>query len=160
MTLLQETLAKIAPQNAEARAAAHARLEQLTMPHWALGRLMDMAEDLAGITGSMKPAVARRAVVVFAGDHGVVAEGVSLYPQEVTCQMVYNFVQGGAGINALSRVSAARVVVVDMGVAGDLKPLAASGKIVRKWVGPRHEEHRARPGDEPRGSDSRHRGRH
>jgi nicotinate-nucleotide--dimethylbenzimidazole phosphoribosyltransferase len=105
------------------------------MPHWALGLLMDLAEDLAGMTRSLHPPVKRRAVVIMAGDHGVAVEGVSMYPQEVTSQMVYNFVNGGAGINALARVSGARVVVVDMGVAGDLGPLAAEGKILSRRIG-------------------------
>jgi nicotinate-nucleotide--dimethylbenzimidazole phosphoribosyltransferase len=71
-----------------------------------------------------------------AGDHGVVAEGVSKYPQEVTRQMVLNFVRGGAGINAMARVCGATVIVVDMGVAGDLGELAREGKIVSKRVAP------------------------
>lgn len=136
MKLLQETLQRIEPQDAEARRIAHARLEQLTMPHWALGRLMDVAEDLAGITRSQRPAVERRKVVVMAGDHGVTADGVSKYPQEVTVQMVHNFVNGGAGINALARVVGAEVIVVDVGVAGDLSALAQAGKIVNKRVAP------------------------
>ncbi len=135
MSLLKETVGAIVAQDPKSRAAARARLEQLTMPHWALGRLMDLAEDLAGMTRSLRPPVERRAVVVMAGDHGVAAEGVSKYPQEVTQQMVYNFVNGGAGINALARVSGARVVVVDMGVAGDLGPLAAEGKILSCRIG-------------------------
>lgn len=134
--LLEQTCAKIKPQNTQARESARARLDQLTMPHWALGRLMDLAIDLAGMTGSIKPAVARKAVITMAGDHGVTAEGVSKYPSEVTPQMVYNFVAGGAGINALARLAGARVVVVDMGVAGDLGPLAQSGKIVSKRIAP------------------------
>src|ERR1039458_7510301 len=69
----------------------------------ALGRLMDLAEDLAGMTGSLRPALGRRVIVTMAGDHGVVAAGVSKYPQEVTPQMVYNIVAGGAGINAIAR---------------------------------------------------------
>lgn len=120
MTLLEETLSAIAPLDQTAKAAARARLEQLTMPFWALGRLMDLSEDLAGMTGSTKPAVERKTIVVMAGDHGVVAEGVSAYPQEVTWQMVANIVAGGASINALARQVGARVVVVDMGVAADL----------------------------------------
>jgi nicotinate-nucleotide--dimethylbenzimidazole phosphoribosyltransferase len=136
MRLLNETLQKIVPQNAETRARARARLEQLSMPHWALGRLMDLAEDLAGITSSLRPPVDRKAIVTMAGDHGVTAEGVSKYPQEVTMQMVYNFIQGGAGINALARQVGARVVVVDMGVAGDLSGLAESDKIISRRVAP------------------------
>ncbi|HAM32393.1 MAG TPA: nicotinate-nucleotide--dimethylbenzimidazole phosphoribosyltransferase [Deltaproteobacteria bacterium] len=135
MSLLKETVGAIVAQDPKSRAAARARLEQLTMPHWALGRLMDLAEDLAGMTRSLRPPVERRAVVVMAGDHGVAAEGVSKYPQEVTSQMVCNFVNGGSGINALARVSGARVVVVDMGVAGDLGPLAAEGKILSCRIG-------------------------
>jgi nicotinate-nucleotide--dimethylbenzimidazole phosphoribosyltransferase len=134
VTLLDQTLRRIQPQDAAARAKAKARLDQLTMPHWALGRLMDLAIDLAGMTGSTRPPVARKAIVTLAGDHGVVAEGVSKYPQEVTPQMVHNFVAGGAGINALARLCGARVVVVDMGVAGDLGGLAAAGKIVSKRI--------------------------
>ncbi len=135
MSLLKETVGAIVAQDPKSRAAARARLEQLTMPHWALGRLMDLAGDLAGMTRSLRPPVERKAVVVMAGDHGVAAESVSKFPQEVTRQMVLNFVNGGAGINALARVSGARVVVVDMGVAGDLGPLAAEGKILSRRIG-------------------------
>lgn len=120
MTLLEETLSGISPVDQTAKAEARARLEQLTMPFWALGRLMDLAEDLAGMTGSTRPPVEKKTIVVMAGDHGVVAEGVSAYPQEVTWQMVANFVAGGASINALARQAGARVIVVDMGVAADL----------------------------------------
>lgn len=134
MTLLQETIDAIRPQDDAWRGKAKSRLDQLTMPHWALGRLMDLAVDLAGITRSIRPPVARKAVVTMAGDHGVAAEGVSMYPQEVTAQMVHNFVHGGAGINALARLVDARVVVVDMGVAGDLSPLAEAGKIISKRI--------------------------
>ena len=134
MSLLEQTLTEIQPQDQQWRGRARERLEQLTMPHWALGRLMDLAEDLAGMTRSVTPPVERKVVVTMAGDHGVVAEGVSKYPQEVTPQMVYNFVSGGAGINALSRLAGAQVVVVDMGVAGDLSELASSGKIVSKRI--------------------------
>jgi nicotinate-nucleotide--dimethylbenzimidazole phosphoribosyltransferase len=136
MDLLKETLARIVPQDADVRARAHARLEALTMPYWALGRLLDLAEDLAGITRSMRPPVAGKAIFTMAGDHGVVAEGVSKYPQEVTPQMVANFVAGGAGINALARQAGAAVRVVDMGVAADLGVLAAEGKILSRRIGP------------------------
>ncbi|MCK9364924.1 MAG: nicotinate-nucleotide--dimethylbenzimidazole phosphoribosyltransferase [Syntrophales bacterium] len=136
MMLLQETIAKIGPQDMAVRALAHQRLENLTMPYWALGRLLDLAEELAGITRSLHPAVARKTIFTMAGDHGVVAEGVSKYPQEVTPQMVANFAAGGAGINALARQAGASVIVVDMGVATDLSDLAASGKILSRRVGP------------------------
>ncbi|MEN6467150.1 MAG: nicotinate-nucleotide--dimethylbenzimidazole phosphoribosyltransferase [Syntrophaceae bacterium] len=134
MTLLKETLDRIKPQDREARAKAHARLEQLTMPYWALGRLLDLAEDLAGMTGSLRPPTGSKIVVTMAGDHGVTAEGVSKYPSEVTPQMVCNFVNGGAGINALARQAGARVVVVDMGVAADLSALADAGKIISRRI--------------------------
>jgi nicotinate-nucleotide--dimethylbenzimidazole phosphoribosyltransferase len=130
MKLLSSTLDQIEPQDSATRASAHARLEQLAIPYWALGRLMDLAEDLAGMTRSMRPPISRRTIVTMAGDHGVTAEGVSKYPQEVTTQMVQNFVAGGAGINALARQANACVVVVDMGVAGDLSSLVKSGKVL------------------------------
>lgn len=136
MSLLNKTLQQIEPQDADCRAAARARLEQLTMPHWALGRLMDLAEDLAGMTRSMRPTVARKAVVVMAGDHGVAASGVSQYPQEVTVQMIHNFINGSAGCNALARLAGAQVIVVDAGVAGDLSELVKAGKIINKRVAP------------------------
>ena len=134
MSLLEKTLSSIVPQDAAARAAAHARLEALAMPYWALGRLLDLAEDLAGMTASMKPPVERKAVVVMAGDHGVVADGVSAYPQEVTVQMVANIAAGGASINALARQVGATVTVVDMGVAGDLSGLGDA--VVARKVAP------------------------
>lgn len=130
MSLLQETIQAIQPQDSAARAAAKARLDQLTMPHWALGRLMDMALDLAGQTGTITPDVKRKAIVVMAGDHGVVAEGVSKFPQDVTWQMVANFVGKGAGINALAAQAGAEVVVVDMGVIRGLDEMAQAGAIL------------------------------
>jgi nicotinate-nucleotide--dimethylbenzimidazole phosphoribosyltransferase len=135
MSLLQSTLAAIVPQDREWRDKATARLGKLAMPYWALGRLMDLAVDLTGMTRALPPPVARKAVVVMAGDHGVTEEGVSKYPREVTPQMVLSFVRGGAGINALARLSNARVAVVDMGVCGDLlQEAAAKGQIVSKKI--------------------------
>jgi nicotinate-nucleotide--dimethylbenzimidazole phosphoribosyltransferase len=136
MSLLDSTLARIAPQDDGFRRRAKERLDALIMPHWALGRLMDLAVDLAGITRSLRPPVARKTIVTMAGDHGVAAEGVSKYPQEVTGQMVGGFAAGMAGINALGRLAGARLVVVDMGVAADLSPLVAAGKIISKRVAP------------------------
>jgi nicotinate-nucleotide--dimethylbenzimidazole phosphoribosyltransferase len=135
MRLLDNTIKQITPQDQTVREKARERLDQLTMPHWALGRLMDLAIDLAGITRSATPPVAERVIVTMAADHGVVAEGVSKYPQEVTVQMVYNFLQGGAGINAMARVANALVVVVDMGVAGDIAGAPQDGSFFSKRIG-------------------------
>jgi nicotinate-nucleotide--dimethylbenzimidazole phosphoribosyltransferase len=105
---LEEVYRRIFPQDGSVRDQAVARLGQLTMPHWALGDLMDMAVDLAGMTRSLRPPVDRKKIVVMVGDHGVTSEGVSRYPREVTAQMVHNFVNGGAGINALARTGRRR----------------------------------------------------
>lgn len=135
MSFLDQTIQKIRPQDSGIRLLAKRRLDQLTMPHWALGRLMDLAMDLAGIYRTLKPRIDSRAVVTMAADHGVALAGVSKYPREVTCQMVRNFVNGGAGVNALSRVSHTHVVVVDVGVAGDLSDLAGEKRIISRRIG-------------------------
>jgi len=135
MNLIEKTCQEIYPQNSESREHARARLDQLALPHWALGDLMDLAIELAGMTGTPKLSFTKKAIVTMAADHGVVAEGVSKFPQEVTPQMVFNFVTGGAGINALARQAGADVFVVDMGVNSDLSELAAAGKIIDKKIG-------------------------
>ncbi|MBU0483544.1 MAG: nicotinate-nucleotide--dimethylbenzimidazole phosphoribosyltransferase [Proteobacteria bacterium] len=135
MSLLTNTLNAISGQDQSWRDQAQNRLDQLVMPHWALGRLMDLALDLAGMTRSLTPPVTRKAIITMAGDHGVAAEGVSKFPQEVTPQMVGNFINGGAGINALAKQVGARVIVVDMGVAADLSAMVASGKLIDKKIG-------------------------
>ena len=119
---LQQIIQAIRPLDGEAMQEARARQERLTKPRGSLGRLEALSIQLAGITRSARPSVARKAVIVMAGDHGVVAEGVSAYPSTVTAQMVYNFLHGGAAINVLARHVGARVVVVDMGVAAELAP--------------------------------------
>ncbi len=145
MELLNETIKKIIPPDAAARAEARKRLEQLVMPYWALGRLMDLAEDLAGMTGSSRLKLDRKTLVVMAGDHGVTAEGISMYPQEVTAQMIRTFAQGRAGINVLCRHCGARVVVVDMGVAGDISDLVRSKKVTGRSLGPGTHNMACRP---------------
>ena len=135
MDFFSQTLEAITPQDQDSRKKAKHRLDNLTMPHWAMGRLMDLALDLAGISGSMKPPVEKRVVVVMAGDHGVVSSGVSKYPQEVTNQMVRNFVAGGAVINAMARVARASVVVVDMGVNACMEDLVEKGLILGRKMG-------------------------
>jgi len=134
MSLLEKTIAAIEPVDQKSRELATERIGQLTMPYWALGRLLDLAVDLAGMTRTIQPTVARKAVVTMAADHGVVEEGVSHSPKEVTIQMVYNFVAGGAGINVLAKQAGAEVIVVDVGVDGDLSPLVKAGKIVDKKI--------------------------
>ena len=120
---LDALVQRIAPLAEDALAAARARQDSLTKPQGSLGRLEALSVQLAGISRSCPPPIpARKAVLVFAGDHGVVAQGVSALPQEVTPQMVYNFLHGGAAINVLARQAGARVVVVDAGVAAPLAP--------------------------------------
>lgn len=101
-------------------AKAQARQSALTKPPGSLGRLEALSIQLAGVTGQTLPRVDRKAVIVLAGDHGIVAEGVSAYPSAVTAQMVLNFLQGGAAINVLAQQAGARVVIADVGVAADL----------------------------------------
>lgn len=117
---LTELLHNIPPISEEASAAAWRRQNELTKPPGSLGRLETLAVQIAGMTGQPKPSLGKKVVFVMAGDHGVAAEGVSAYPSDVTAQMVLNFLRGGAAINVLARHIGARVVVVDMGVAGDL----------------------------------------
>lgn len=135
MSLLERTLRDIYPQDSEAREKAKKRLDQLTMPHWALGDVMDLAIELAGMQGTATPRTQNKAVVTMAGDHGVTEEGVSLFPTEVTVQMIHNFINGGAGINALARQAGAEILIVDMGVNADLMNLVNAGKIINKKVG-------------------------
>jgi nicotinate-nucleotide--dimethylbenzimidazole phosphoribosyltransferase len=117
---LSPWLDQIAPLDSRVMAITQERLDQLTKPQGALGRLEALAVQLAGVTTWPLPRLNHKVVVVMAADHGVVAEGVSAYPQAVTGQMVLNFVAGGAAINVLARQVGARVVVVDMGVAAEL----------------------------------------
>lgn len=130
MGLIEDTCGQIGPLDVGAMEAARQREDQLTKPPGSLGRLEDLAVQVAGITGNPLPALPRKAVITMAGDHGVTAEGVSAYPSEVTPQMVLNFLAGGAAINVLARAAGARVVVVDMGVAVDLPQ--APGLVQRK----------------------------
>jgi len=134
MDLLKKTIDSIEGQNKTSRAQAKERLDQLIMPHWALGRLMDLALDMAGICGTVRPSVERKTIVVMAGDHGITDSGVSLFPKEVTVEMVRGFVNGVAGINVLAKQAGANVKIVNMGVAGDLSTLAAGGKILGRKI--------------------------
>jgi nicotinate-nucleotide--dimethylbenzimidazole phosphoribosyltransferase len=143
--VLEQVLRSIREPDQEARRRARERQGQLTKPPGSLGRLEELSVQLAGIQRTPRPKVGRKAILTMAGDHGVVAEGVSAYPQEVTAQMVRNFLSGGAAVNVLAAHVGARVVVVDLGVAADLAGLAAgpagsagatAPRLVRRKVGP------------------------
>jgi len=123
MTSLHRLREAIRGPEPAAAAEAQAHLDQLTKPPGSLGRLEEIAVRLAALRGGA-PHVRQPVVFTFAADHGVVAEGVSAYPQVVTAQMVENFVRGGAAINVLARQAGARVIVADFGVAGPLAPAA------------------------------------
>ncbi len=133
MDILKETLSKIKTPDSGFRKKAQEKLDDLTKPQGSLGRLEELARQLVSIKGDLSPKINKKAVIVMAADHGVVDEGVSAYPKEVTPQMVYNFLTGGAAINVLARHVGAKVVVVDMGVAADFKedPLLIQKKIGR-----------------------------
>lgn len=120
MNLLQKTIQAIRPLDRQAMEATERRLDRLTKPPGSLGRLEALAVQLAGIAGRTVTEPPRKAIVVMAGDHGVCAEGVSAFPQEVTAQMVANFLAGGAAINVLARQTGAEVVCVDIGVKSEL----------------------------------------
>lgn len=118
--MLDAIISQIKPLDQDAIAAARTRQDTLTKPPGSLGRLEDLSVQIAGITGMAIPSINDKVIITMAGDHGVVAEGVSAFPQDVTPEMVLNFLQGGAAINVLARHIGARVVVVDMGVAVDI----------------------------------------
>lgn len=129
--LLDQTVAAIRPAEASALAEARERQDRLTKPRGALGALEDVSVRVAGLLGSCPPPVpSRAAVAVFAADHGVHAQGVTPWPQEVTLQMVGNFLAGGAAVNAFAAQVGAAVTVVDVGVAGELDD--APGLLRRK----------------------------
>jgi nicotinate-nucleotide--dimethylbenzimidazole phosphoribosyltransferase len=122
--MLADVVAAIGPADAAAMAAARERQDKMTKPRGSLGELEDVSVRLAGLAGTCPPPLPEPAcVAVFAADHGVHAQGVSPWPQEVTAQMVANFLAGGAVINAFAAQAGAEVTVVDIGVAADLDPV-------------------------------------
>jgi nicotinate-nucleotide--dimethylbenzimidazole phosphoribosyltransferase len=127
MVPLAEILAEIKPVEQEWIQRAQQRTAQLVMPTRALGRLHEISERICGIRQTLEPAVNQKAILVMAGDHGVVEEGVSAYPQEVTPAMVRTFLAGGAGINAISRQVGADVWVLDIGIIPDLDAAGLEG---------------------------------
>ncbi len=131
MDLLAEVRASIGPLDQAAMAAARERQDLLTKPRGSLGVLEEVSVRLAGLArGCPPPMPAPATVAVFAADHGVHAQGVTPWPQEVTAQMVANFLAGGAVVNAFAAQTGAGVVVVDVGVRAELD--AATGLLQRK----------------------------
>ena len=124
---LKEIIEGIKPVDQQWIQKAQERTAQLVMPTRALGRLHEISERLCGIQQTLEPVIDQKAILVMAGDHGVVAEGVSAYPQEVTPAMVQTFLVGGAGINAISRQVGADVWVVDMGIIPELDATGLKG---------------------------------
>src|SRR3989449_5282340 len=128
MTQLSRLLSAVAPPPFYGAEAAQRHLDGLTKPPGSLGRLEEIALRLALLRGRA-PAVEHPVIFTFAADHGVVAEGVSAYPQVVTAQMVENFLRGGAAVNVLARQAGARVGVADLG--GARPPPRAADPVAR-----------------------------
>ena len=114
--LLEKTLERIQPLDRSLEVEAQKRLDSLTKPQGSLGRLEALARRVAVIQGKVPPRLGRKLLFVFAADHGITEEGVSAYPKEVTAQMTYNFLRGGAAINVLARHCGVEVEVIDVGV--------------------------------------------
>ena len=117
---LDDVVGRIGPADPYAKTAAELRQQCLTKPPGSLGVLEDLSVHLAGIFGTERPAPQGKTLIVAAGDHSVVAQGVTGYPQEVTAQMVLNFLSGGAAVNAMARRAGVDLVIVDAGVAATL----------------------------------------
>ncbi|WP_233847791.1 nicotinate-nucleotide--dimethylbenzimidazole phosphoribosyltransferase [Paraburkholderia sp. HD33-4] len=126
-------LPEVAPLDQTLRAELQRIIDTRTKPPGSLGRLETLARQMGLIQRSTRPSVQRPAMIVFAGDHGIAAEGVSPYPQAVTAQMVANFIAGGAAINALSRVAGLELEVVNAGIA---TPLPSTDGLIDIPVGP------------------------
>ncbi|HEY7484638.1 MAG TPA: nicotinate-nucleotide--dimethylbenzimidazole phosphoribosyltransferase [Streptosporangiaceae bacterium] len=131
MNLIRQTIDAIRPLDEAAMARAREHQDRLTKPKGALGVLEELSVRLSGLAGECPPPIPQPvAVAVFAGDHGVHAQGITPWPQEVTAQMVANFLAGGAVVNAFAGQVGATVTVVDVGVAADLP--GADGLLARK----------------------------
>ncbi|NLE08897.1 MAG: nicotinate-nucleotide--dimethylbenzimidazole phosphoribosyltransferase [Dehalococcoidales bacterium] len=131
--LITRTIKMIKPLDTAAMDAARSRQAQLTKPEGSLGRLEDLSVQIAGIQGKPFPVINHKAVITMAGDHGVVNEGIGNWPQEVTAQMVENFLAGGAAINIIGKQAGARNVIIDIGVACAIK---ATPDLISRKVAP------------------------
>jgi nicotinate-nucleotide--dimethylbenzimidazole phosphoribosyltransferase len=131
MDKINQTIVSIKPLDENAMAMAKMRQDNLTKPQGSLGQLETVSIQVSGIKGNPRPRITHKVIFTLAGDHGVTREGVSAYPSEVTPQMVYNFLHGGAAINVLARQVGARVIVADLGIASVLEQhLQLKGKKV------------------------------
>lgn len=126
---LQKLIGRILPANHSLEALAQAHLDDLTKPRGSLGRLEEIAMKYVLATGNPTPLLKKKKICCFAADHGVAAEGVSAFPAEVTPQMVYNMLAGGAAINVLTRNAQIDLDVVDIGVNHDFPPLQGLARI-------------------------------
>jgi len=133
MTSLSAIIDLIPSLDKEAMTQARARQDRLTKPPGSLGRLEELSIQLAGIQSKPVPQITNKAIITLAGDHGVVAEKIGNWPQEVTAQMVANFLSGGAAVNVLARQAGARLIVADLGVAAEPK---SHPKLLIKKVAP------------------------
>lgn len=120
MKRLQQMIGQIEPLDEQAMLKAQAQFDSLVTPPKSLGTLEDLAILYAGMVGEAWPPIPKKAVILMAGDHGVAAQGVSAFPQEVTVQMLYNYLHGGAGANVLARHAKADMFIVDVGVGAGL----------------------------------------
>lgn len=130
MSLLETTLKSIRPVNPSFHEQAQSILDRQAKPQGSLGRLEEFGRRYAAIREDLKPCIPKKVIFTFAGDHGVADEGVSAFPKEVTPQMVFNFLRGGAGVNVIARHVGADVVVVDIGV--DYEFADAPGLMMKK----------------------------
>jgi len=136
MSLLEDSIKKIKSPDKAMYEAARERLRNQARPAGSLGILEDVGARIAGIFSKIDVRLDKKIIVTCAGDHGICAEGVSLFPSEVTRQMVYNFVNGGASVSVLAAHAGAEVRVADLGVDWDFEPdMPIFHKKVRKGTG-------------------------
>ncbi|MCQ6275594.1 nicotinate-nucleotide--dimethylbenzimidazole phosphoribosyltransferase [Bacillus sp. V3B] len=130
MNVLQQTIEKIEELDQEMMAQARGRVDNLIKPPKSLGKLEDIAIQLAGMTRNLYPAIDQKVIIVMAGDHGVYEEGVTPNPQEVTIAQTLNFAKGLTGVCVIGKMSGAKIVPVDIGIKKDLP--SDAGVIIRK----------------------------
>lgn len=134
MSLLEKSIHSVQSPSQEWRQKATAHLDQLLMPHWALGKVMDYAVDIATIQETLKPSIKRRASLLFGADHGVVESGVSPCSPDLTHFMMRQFPKGGPAISVLAEHIGADLIVTDVGTKGDFSDMIESGQIIDKKV--------------------------